>query len=160
MIGDSMNIKMIIPIIVSILLGYFFGNIIFKEYRKNVGDVFSEKEGVYFLQQGVYSSIKSLEEHTKSLQNYIYEKDGDFYRVYVALTKDYENALKMEELYEELGNDIYIRESSLKNKKFSNILSQYDNLIKDANDNNLLIIAKEILVKYKELVVDSEAGTN
>lgn len=155
-----MNIKMIIPIIGSILLGYFFGNIIFKEYKRNIEEAFSEQENVYFLQQGVYSSIKSLEEHTKSLQNYIYIKDGDFYRVYVTLTKDYENALKLEELYEELGNDIYIRESSVKNKDFLNILEQYDNLIKDANSNDLLTIAKEVLIKYKELVVDSEASIN
>lgn len=155
-----MNIKMIIPIIGSILLGYFFGNIIFKEYKRNIEEAFSEQENVYFLQQGVYSSIKSLEEHTKSLQNYIYIKDGDFYRVYVTLTKDYENALKLEEFYEELGNDIYIRESSVKNKDFLNILEQYDNLIKDANSNDLLTIAKEVLIKYKELVVDSEASIN
>jgi hypothetical protein len=151
---------MIIPIIGSILLGYFFGNIIFKEYKRNIEEAFSEQENVYFLQQGVYSSIKSLEEHTKSLQNYIYIKDGDFYRVYVTLTKDYENALKLEELYEELGNDIYIRESSVKNKDFLNIFEQYDNLIKDANSNDLLTIAKEVLIKYKELVVDSEASIN
>ncbi|MDD4036425.1 MAG: hypothetical protein PHS45_03805 [Bacilli bacterium] len=156
-----MNVKMIIPIIGSILLGYFFGNIIFKEYRRNTGEVFSQQENVYFLQQGVYSSIKSLEEHTKSIQNYIYEKDGDFYRVYVALTKNHENALKLEELYEESGNDIYIRELPLKNKNFLNILEQYDNLIKETNDNNnLLIIAREVLIKYKELVVDSEASIN
>jgi predicted nucleotide-binding protein (sugar kinase/HSP70/actin superfamily) len=156
-----MRVKMFIPIILSILVGYLFGNIIFKKYNHNIIDVFNETTKVYFLQQGVYSSVDSMQKNTKSLKNYIYTKDNNYYRVYVAITKDVENANKLKEIFTNLGNDIYVKEMSVSNNNFVNILEQYDKLINATDDSNSIIdIVKEILVKYKELVVGNEQVIN
>lgn len=156
-----MRVRVFVPIIFSILVGYVFGNVIFKQYNHNIIDVFNQTTKVYFLQQGVYSSTDSMQKNTKGLANYIYTKDNNYYRVYAAITKDAGNATKLKEIYTTLGNDIYVKEMEISNDNFINILDQYDRLIKSTDDKSSIIdIVKGILVKYKELVVGNEQVIN
>ncbi len=152
-----MKLKMFGSIIFSILLGYLFGKVIFNQYDKNLLDAFKEKTPVFFLQQGVYSSIDSLEKNTKNIRNYVYVKDNNYYRVYVAITRNPENVNKLKEMFTKKGNDIYVRELEVSNKEFINILDQYDKLTKLTSDeNNINKIIKETLIKYQELVVNGK----
>lgn len=151
-----MKLKFIFPLIIAILIGYGFGKLVFNNYSKNINDVFSESSKVYFLQQGVYSSIKTMENNTTQVANYIYEKDGNYYKTYVAITKNADNINKLKETFNNLGNDIYVKEMIITNKTFLDLLKQYDDLISLSNDNsNILSITKQVLTKYKELVVDN-----
>jgi hypothetical protein len=152
-----MKVKFIIPIIISILIGYVFGKVIFNSYNNNINKVFNNGEKVYFLQQGVYSSVQTMETNTTKLANYIYQKEGNYYKTYVAITKDINNVNKLKETFKKLGNDIYVKEMTINNGDFLNLLDQYDQLLYTSNDNiNILAITKQILTKYKELVVDNE----
>jgi sulfur transfer complex TusBCD TusB component (DsrH family) len=151
-----MKLRFILPIIISILIGYGFGKIIFNNYTQNIDQVFSESSKIYLLQQGVYSSVKTMENNTTKVANYIYQKDGDYYKTYVAITKDIDNVNKLKETFKELGNDIYVKEMTVNNKPFLDMLEQYDSLISLSNDTtNVLSITKQVLTKYKEMVVDS-----
>ena len=157
MTGDNMKIKMFVYIAFSIILGSLFGQMIFKQYNNNLVDVFKEATILYFLQQGVYSTVQSMEDNTKNLKDYVYIKDNNYYRVYAAITKDIENITKLKEYFNSKGNDIYVKEMAENNKTFLNILGQYDKLIKTANnDESMTNIIKEVLIKYKELVVNGE----
>ncbi len=150
-----MNIKMLIYILFSILIGYLFGKIIFNQYDKNMIDVFNDKVTLYFLQQGVYTTPESMEEHTKNLKNYVYMKDNNYYRVYAAITKDAENVNKLKEYFIDKGNDIYVKEIAISNDKFISILDQYDTLLNNTTDEDKINnIIKQTLIKYQELVVD------
>jgi len=152
-----MKLKMFGSIIFAIFLGYVFGKVIFNQYNKNLLDVFIEKTPVFFLQQGVYSSVESLEENTKNLKNYVYVNDNNYYRVYVAITRDSENINKLKEMFVKKGNDIYVKELEVSNKEFINILEQYDKLIKLTTDEaSVDNIIKETLIKYQELVVNGK----
>lgn len=151
-----MKLRFILPIIISILIGYGFGKIIFNNYTQNIDQVFSESSKIYLLQQGVYSSVKTMENNTTKVANYIYQKDGNYYKTYVAITKDIDNVNKLKETFKELGNDIYVKEMTVNNKPFLDMLEQYDSLISLSNDTtNVLSITKQVLTKYKEMVVDS-----
>ena len=51
---------------VAILFGGFCGKILYEKYQDTTY-VFSEREVVYFLQEGVYSSLDSLNRNTKDI---------------------------------------------------------------------------------------------
>ena len=58
-----MKIKSVIPAILCILVGFFMSNFMFNQYDKNIETVFNEKNKVYFLQIGVYSSRDNMKEN-------------------------------------------------------------------------------------------------
>ena len=61
-----MNLKSIIPAILCILVGFFMSNFMFNQYEKEtIAKVSNEKNTVYFLQIGVYSSLDSMKENLK-----------------------------------------------------------------------------------------------
>lgn len=156
-----MKLKIIIPLIIAIGIGYFFGQIIFNQYNKNITDVFNEGTKVYFLQQGVYTTPESMEKQTTKVKNYIYTKDKKYYRTYVAITKDSSNVNKLKDLFVKLGNDIYVKETTINNSDFISLLTQYDKLIQKTTDSNSIVdITKEVLIKYKELVADNGKNLN
>lgn len=112
----------------------------------------SEGELVYFLQQGAYSSEENMKKNTTGLEKYIYAKEGNMYKVYVGITKTKENAEKLKEYYNKNGNDIYIKEMTLKNNEFLDDLTQYDKLLEEAKDETAAIsVAGQIISKYKEV---------
>ena len=63
----------------------------------------------------------------------------------------------MKEYFNDLGNDIYVKEIKVSNRAFINIVEQYDKLLALTDDgNNINNIVKEVLTKYQELVVDGK----
>lgn len=152
-----MKNRIIIPTIISLLVGSYLGYIIFNQYKNNnVENVFNENEKVYFLQQGVYSNIENIEKNTTQISDYIYFKDNEQYRVFVALTTNSDNAKKIKEIFNNKNYDIYIKEINISNKSFIEKLKQYDELISETTDEAVILgIVKQILNEY-ELVVKSD----
>ena len=155
-----MKQKIIIPTIFSLLIGGYLGYLIFTQYNRNNVDntVFNEADtdAVYFLQQGVYSSVENIEENTKLISDYIYAKEDDKYKVYVAITTNRANADKISNIFKEKNYDIYVKEVNISDKAFVEKLKQYDQLIEASEDQNVILgIVKQILNEY-ELVVKNE----
>ncbi|MFA5602533.1 MAG: hypothetical protein WDA21_02210 [Bacilli bacterium] len=156
-----MKIKFIFSILLSIIIGYLFGQILFNQYNNRVIDVFNEKNTIYFLQQGVYSNKETMETNTESINNYIYVKKNNHYKVYVGITGDSDNAEKLKEIFVNMGNDIYVKEENISNLEFIETLKQYDNLLKQTSTDttsidDILMIEKQVLSKYEELVLKNE----
>ncbi|MBE6153789.1 MAG: hypothetical protein E7166_06160 [Firmicutes bacterium] len=150
-----MKNKIIIPTILSIFVGLYLGYIIFNQYKNTSQTVFSETRTIYFLQQGVYSSKESMENNTKLLSEYIYSLDNDQYRVFVSITTDMENAKKIKNIFNNKGVDIYIKEGNISDMAFVEKLKQYDEIIKNSNDESVILeLENQILSEY-ELVVKS-----
>lgn len=152
-----MKNKIIIPTIVSLLVGSYLGYIIFNQYKNNnIKTTFNENEKIYFLQQGVYSNFENIEKNTTQISDYIYFKDNEQYRVFVALTTNNDNAKKIKEIFNNKNYDIYIKEMNISNKAFIEKLKQYDELISATTDEAVILgIVKQILNEY-ELVVKSD----
>lgn len=154
-----MKLKNIIPILFSIVVGVSFAFLMFYQYdeKEEIQLVGKEEtiENVYFLQQGVYSSEESMQKNTIDFQDYIYEvKDGKYY-VYVGMTKLEENAEKIKEYYKTKGYVLYRKELSIKGTNFLNSLAEYDELLKNTEDEKtVLTICRQVLNQYKELVSD------
>ena len=148
-----MKNKIIVPTILSLLIGSYLGYIIFKQYKNTSQSVFSETTIIYFLQQGVYSSKESMDNNTKLLNEYIYTLDNNQYRVFVSITTDKNNAEKLKAIYNNKGIDIYIKERNIEDMAFVEKLKQYDEIIKTSNDENAILELESQILNEYELVV-------
>lgn len=152
-----MKIKSVIPAILCILVGFFMSNFMFNQYDKNIETVFNEKNKVYFLQIGVYSSIDNMKENLKNISTYIYEEKNNLFYAYVGITKEEENLSKIEGYFNSMKYVIYRKEKNIKNEAFIEILNQYDLMLKETEDKEMVgTIEEEVISKYEELVLNDE----
>ena len=137
------------------------GNIMFNQYKiqdENTLPVSLEKsKTLYFLQQGVYSNKENMESNLSSFNYYIYNEKDNLYYAYVAITGDKDNLEKIEGYFKNLGYDLYVKEFTVENTNFIEVLNQYEELLKQTNDEKTIAsICGQILSKYEELVLNAQ----
>lgn len=147
--------KYLLTFLIALVIGFFLSNFFLKQYDDFEGIKVSGKgENLYFVQYGVFSSLESLEENTISLQNYVYNKQDNLYYVYVGITKLEENAKKIVNYYKNLGYDAIIKEFGITNKSFLELLVNYDEVLKNTDDETAIAsIINQVLIKYEEVVI-------
>ena len=124
-----MKTKYFAPIILAVILGYLCASYALDEYNMNYKNV---DNNVYYLQIGAYSNKDNIEKDLSSLTNKLIVKEDNKYYVYVGITTDYTNALKIRDLYKEKNIHLYIKDGYINNKDFILELEQYDILIKNS----------------------------
>lgn len=140
----------------AIMLGYFCGKFIFEDYQTSE-TTFQDVGTVYFLQQGVYSSLEAMEQSVEDLSQYLYRKEEDKYYVYFGITSKKENAEKVKELYSKNNKVVYIKQSVMTNQDFLSNLIQYDILLNSSNTmDEVNSVLKAIIASYQEFVVSSQ----
>lgn len=150
--------KYIFPIFLSVIVGFFTAQFMFNQYsdKEPLYPVFNQGENLYFIQQGVYSSLESVKENLKSFNNYIYTVINSKYYVFIGITKSSEVVSKMQEFYKNSGYVTYVKEFKVKNNEFLMAVENYDAVLKETNEQDVIEkIINETITKYKELVVDS-----
>ena len=152
-----MKYKFLIPITLSIIVGLFFGKIFFDNYDTSSLTVFDEKDKVYMLQIGVYSSLEKIKSSFKNYEDYLYISNDDGYHLYVGITKDKEIASKIKELYEKDGYSIYVKENIIDNSSFLSVLGEYDKIINITSLSDIKEIEKIVISNYKEMVLENES---
>ena len=147
--------KYLLTFLVALIIGFFLSNFFLLEYAVFGGQKVSlTGESLYFIQYGVFSSLESLEEKTISLQNYVYNKQDNLYYVYVGITKEKDNAEKIVNYYKKLGYDAIIKEFEITNQKFLDLLVNYDEILKNTEDETVISsIISQVLIKYEEVVI-------
>lgn len=147
--------KYLFTFISALIVGFFLCNIFLKQYGNlNIIKASSSGEELYFIQYGVFSSLESLEKNTINLQSYIYNEQDGLYYVYVGITGKKEIADKIVKHYKNLGNDTLIKKFGVTNKKFLDILDNYDQVLENTNDDIAISsIINQVLSKYEEVVI-------
>lgn len=149
--------KYIVPILSALLVGFFLAKFMIDQYDKkqSLKTVFNDSETLYFIQQGVYSTKDNMEKSMNDFAYYIYNIENDKYYTFIGITKLKENSAKLKGFYEKLGYITYIKEVSVDNNSFIEILEQYDKLLQTTDDNNTIkAICSQVLSKYEELVLN------
>ena len=144
--------KYLLTIIVSLLVGFLLSFYMLKEYEKtDIFPVFNESETAYLIQQGVYSSMESMQENTTHLTDYIYSVIDDMYYVYIGISLDSSNVNKLQEYYKSKDINTIIKTTTLTDQEFIEILRQYDMVLNNTSDEETIKeICKQVLSKYKE----------
>ncbi len=150
--------KYFMLIMVSIIVGFLLSFFVINQYKDGKGiTVYKEGEELSFFKYGEYKSKEEMENDTITLENYIYKKDNDIYKVYIALTKNKDNIGKIKKYYDKYNLDVetfYIVDTDLI-KKIENL----DNILMTSNDNTVIgEIINQGLKCYEEDV--SHDGTN
>lgn len=147
--------KYLLTFLLAIIIGFFLANFFINQYDDYEGiKVSSTGESLYFIQYGVFSSIESMEENTISLQNYVYNTEEDLYYVYVGITKEKDNAEKIVNYFNNLGFETIIKNYDITNKEFLEILENFDEVMKNTEDNTVIAsIINQTLIKYEEVVI-------
>lgn len=147
--------KYLLTFLFALIVGFFLSNFFLTQYKDFEGIKVSHTgEKLYFIQYGVFSSLENLEENTISLQNYVYNKQDNLYYVYVGITKLEENAKKLVNYYKKLGIDATIKEFGITNKEFLELLLNYDEILKNTDDETAIAsLINQVLIKYEEVVI-------
>ena len=144
--------KYLLTIIVSLLVGFLLSFYMLKEYESvNIIPVFNVKETAYLVQQGVYSSMESMQENTSHLSDYIYSVIDNMYYVYIGISLESDNVNKIQEYYKSKDTKTIIKTTTISDNDLINSLRQYDMVLKETNEEETIKeIIKQTLSKYKE----------
>ena len=124
-----MKKNVIIVIVLGILTGFLFGNLIYKNYSGI--EYLNEDGNIYYVQYGVYTSQDAALSNASNLDNYLIQEMDDKYYVYLGVTTNYNTALKIQNLYNEQDIHTYIRSDYVSNSETLNKLKEYDLKLED-----------------------------
>lgn len=147
--------KYLMTIMISLIIGFFLSYFFLKQYNDYNGiAVYNEGYEYYFLEYGTYKTKQELETNAINLENYVYRKDGELYYMYIGITKNKENAVKMQEYYRNKNYETEVKTFFISNKKFNEIIDNLDNILVNSNDE---VVVNEIinqgLNKYEEVIL-------
>lgn len=146
-----MKKNFLIPLVVSIILGFISAQIVYSTYRKNLED---SKYNAYLIQIGSYTNEESISSIYSDDFKYLVMKEDDMYNVYAGITTDLINANKIKNIYEKKDLEISIKPTVIDNIEFISNLEQYDILISEVDsDDNIISISDVILSSYEEMVL-------
>lgn len=138
--------------VVFVVLGAICGNYLYEKAPESIS-VFRENDTYYFLQEGAYSSKKIMQENVKDLTNKLTTFEDNKYYVYVGITKNKKNALKIQKIYKDMGYQIYIKEVVLDNEEFANNVIQFDLLVNESESSeDVLTVEEVVLANYEEII--------
>ena len=144
-----MKRKILLPILLAIVFGYLCANYVYALYKEE-----DNTTNVYFLQEGVYKSLESVEE-LKNLPSKLILKEDDKYYVYVGITSSLDQAKMIKNIYENNNINLYIKEKIIDNDSFLSELEQYDILLKNAKSfEEINNVFETVVATYEEKVLD------
>ena len=147
--------KMIICGLISILIGYVIGNILFTNI--DFINLNNKNNKYYLLQEGTYSDNNILNNLESSIKQKIIEKNNNKISIYIGITKNLEVAERLINIYESKNIKLSIVEKYYSNDELENI-EQFDNLILSAKDSEeILKIEEVVLASYEEIINNSNS---
>lgn len=145
-----MRKNFIIPLIISIALGFVSAQIVYSTYRSNLEKT---SYNAYLILVDSYSKEeKDSIDYNNS--DYLIVEENNVINVYAGITTDLVNANKIKNIYSERSVETYIKPTIINNVEFLSNLEQYDLLISEVEDEkNIISINDVILSSYEEMVL-------
>ena len=128
-IVNKFSKKVILPILISVLMGTVCGHVVYSIYNKGNKLIFSNNI-VYLLQTGAYSNYNNMRTNSLS-HNYAYYEDAGMYKTVIGITHDKDNIDKIKSAY---GNDIVVSKYIIKDLDLLNKIKNFDLQLEKEND--------------------------
>lgn len=136
--------NMILSIFICLIIGLTMSFYLFRQYDIPTS---IEVEKLTFLQIAVYSDMESLNKNI-NINQYIYSEEKDGIHVYVAITKNNAELLKI--FFEQKGYTVYLKEFTVSNENFIKEVENADLLLQQVTDEkSIMAIIREVLEKYE-----------
>ena len=148
--------KYILSSFFAILIGFVFGKFMLSLYQNpnDIIPVMGQAFKIKFLELGSYNTKEEMDENTAKFPYYIYMLQEGKYYAYIAITQNDENLNRIKGYYEEKGYITNVREFKVDNEAFLVILEEYDNLLKESEEDSIIdAVCSQVLIKYEELVL-------
>lgn len=139
--------KYFLPIILCVITGIIMARLMFNQYDTKLASA-NVLNKAYFFQVGVFSKIENMNKEASKYDSYIYIKKDNKYYVYIGITKD--NYEKLQNYFDSLGYKTYVKEMEI-DSSFESRLKEYDDKLKDSNNEDTKKIIDDILKTYGEL---------
>lgn len=148
--------KYILSISIALIVGIIFGKFFLEQYDAYEGIKFSSNEGemLYFIRYGIYNSEEEMEKNTLSLVNYIYNIVDNKYYVYIGITREHDNLIKLNNYYSELGYKTITEEFLVTNKTFLEELVNFDSILANTNDEIVISSISSLTLEKYEVIVN------
>lgn len=148
-----MKKSFVIPLILSLIMGFISAQIVYSYYRKNLEE---SSYNAYFVQIGSFSS-NDFDSKSFPKDKYLVLEENNYYNVYAGITTDLSNANRIKKIYDSLDYSASIRPTVIDNIEFISSLEQYDLLISSVeNDDNVISINDVVLSSYEEIVLGNK----
>ncbi|MBQ9854486.1 MAG: hypothetical protein IJO57_05595 [Bacilli bacterium] len=138
--------SIIIPILLSILCGYFSAKGVFGIYKENLENKLNSSK-IYLLKNGEYNSYDDMRKNNL-LNSYVYYEDKNKYTSVVGITKEEDNISIIQNVYD---NKLTVEEYYISSDLIDDKQKEYDEKLSKTNDNEeRQKIIDKIINLYKE----------
>lgn len=148
--------KTIIWVLLALISGALLGKFTFERYENvDTKNVISYDNYVYLLKYDKYNNFEEMKEKVTNVDKYIYIEKDDKVTAYVAIAKTKDNINKIKDIYNTKNINLEVTKEKIDNEEFIQNLNEYEKLLSASDDEkSLLIIEKQILSCYEELMVN------
>lgn len=147
--------KIIIYGIISIIIGYLIGNIIF--INKDIFKSNDENNRYYLLEEGSYYNEKTIN-NKSSINQKIVEKNNNKIHIYIGITRNLEVAEKLINIYEEKNINLSIVEKDYSNEELKTNIEQFDLLILSSKDKDEILKIEEVVLASYDEIINNDAN--
>lgn len=150
--------KTIFWIFLALVSGSLLGKFTFDTYENiEVRNVININDKVYMLKYGTYENVEQMIEEIIDIDRYIYIEEENKVTAYIGISTTKENINKIKSIYDKKGIITSVQKLAISNDEFIQNLNEYEKLLSATEDeSSLLIIQKQILSCYEELVANNE----
>ena len=150
--------KTILWILLAGISGIILGRLTFNKYENlTVENTIKLDDGVYMLKYGIYDSFDLMINDMSSIERFVYIKENEKYKVYIAISKSMDNINKIKKIYDNKNYNLEIEQVNIDNNEFILNLDEYEKLLDACEDEkSILIVVNQILSCYEKLVSNDE----
>lgn len=150
--------KTIIWIIVALISGAALGKLTFDRYENlDVQKVINLNDKIYMVKYGTYDSEDEMANKLTDVERYIYIVNNGKFSAYVGASTSLKNAQKIVSVYAAKNIKLTLEKVKINNEEFIQNLNEYEKLLDATEDEkSLIIIQKQIMSCYEQLVVENE----
>ena len=150
--------KTILWILLAGISGIILGRLTFNKYENlTVENTIKLDDGVYMLKYGIYDSFDLMINDMSSIERFVYIKENEKYKAYIAISKSLDNINKIKKIYDNKNYNLEIEQVNIDNNEFILNLDEYEKLLDACEDEkSILIVVNQILSCYEKLVSNDE----
>lgn len=141
--------KKLIPYLLSLIIGCFFGYLLFQDTDFNVKDVFASTIHAKAFQLGVFTNLSAAEEFKEKYEPSIIINDDDVYRVYYSILTNKKVISKMEDYLEDNSINYYLKDIVITDDSLIKSLSEYESSMEEGSVNVLTSLNNLIMSSYE-----------